>query len=140
MAAAKAKPSFSFIDDIEALNDLKWQKRVVLIFNEAQEPEQAIKLHEAFATLDPEQINSRHLTVLRVPDKQQADPIRDKFNIESQTLTTLLIGKDGYVKARRLGVFDPGEFFPIIDSMPMRQQEMRDQQKGLTNPHDARPQ
>ena len=40
-------------------------------------------------------------------------------------LTVVLVGKDGSEKLRRTGVVDPTELFDLIDSMPMRQEEMR---------------
>ena len=38
---------------------------------------------------------------------------------------TALIGKDGRVKDRWTQPFDPGEMTALIDTMPMRQDEMR---------------
>ena len=39
--------------------------------------------------------------------------------------TLLLVGKDGGVKLRRHAVTSPAEIAALIDTMPMRQEEMR---------------
>jgi len=53
--------------------------------------------------------------------------LRDRFNVGQETFTVILIGKDGGEKGRWS---EPpsweDEIFPLIDSMPMRQREMRE--------------
>ncbi len=41
-------------------------------------------------------------------------------------MTMVLVGKDGDEKARWNRVVNPQEIFDLIDSMPMRQSEMRE--------------
>jgi hypothetical protein len=48
-----------------------------------------------------------------------------KWGASGQGFTYLLIGKDGGVKARAREAVPLDEVFRQIDSMPMRQQEMR---------------
>jgi hypothetical protein len=53
---------------------------------------------------------------------------RDRPNLAVGPTTAfevLLVGKDGGVKLRRLHPVDPAEIAALIDTMPMRQQEMR---------------
>ena len=52
---------------------------------------------------------------------------RTHFQDPSEPLNVVLIGKDGGVKSRS-GDFSPGPFFALIDSMPMRIDEMRKKQ------------
>ncbi len=58
--------------------------------------------------------------------KNEADSIRHDFNIESGRFTLLLIGKDGRVKINSHDVVPAQDIFTLIDSMPMRQQEVVD--------------
>ena len=53
---------------------------------------------------------------------------RDRVDLGVASTTAfevLLIGKDGGVKLRRRGPVDPAELSSLIDTMPMRQQEMK---------------
>jgi hypothetical protein len=51
---------------------------------------------------------------------------RPELGVQSQTVfEVLLIGKDGGVKLRRDKLVSPSEVIALIDTMPMRQEEMR---------------
>jgi hypothetical protein len=51
---------------------------------------------------------------------------RPELDVQSQTVfEVLLIGKDGGVKLRRDKLVSPSEVIALIDTMPMRQEEMR---------------
>ena len=58
-------------------------------------------------------------------DRQQADSIRDHFAVPRNTFSLILVGKDGGIKLKRNDQIDLGAVFELIDSMPMRQDEMR---------------
>ena len=53
-----------------------------------------------------------------------AQALRRRFDVGAD-FTALLIGKDGGEKLRSPTPVGPADLFPLIDSMPMRQQEMR---------------
>lgn len=53
------------------------------------------------------------------------DALRTRWSIEATTFQAALIGKDGRVKDRWTQPFEPGEMTALIDTMPMRQDEMR---------------
>ena len=57
--------------------------------------------------------------------EEQAKAMYRAFDIDPDTFSVLLIGKDGGVKMRRDDIVSTREIFQLIDSMPMRQQEMR---------------
>ncbi len=61
--------------------------------------------------------------------EDQAKEIYRAYNIDAQTFSVTLIGKDGGVKMRRDDIVSTREIFQLIDSMPMRQQEMRKNKK-----------
>ena len=56
--------------------------------------------------------------------RQVAD-LREQFGVGMDQFAVILIGKDGIEKLRLGSVPQPREIFALIDSMPMRQQEMR---------------
>ena len=58
--------------------------------------------------------------------ESSGDYLREKFSIKSSIFTVLLIGKDGGLKLRREGGVELDEIFSLIDTMPMRQREMRE--------------
>jgi hypothetical protein len=58
-------------------------------------------------------------------DRQAADSIRDRFSVPQNTFSLILVGKDGGIKLKRHDQASLEEVFELIDSMPMRQNEMR---------------
>jgi hypothetical protein len=59
-------------------------------------------------------------------DAQSAALLRDRFSVNPGQFLVVLIGKDGGEKLRRGGEVDITEIFSLIDSMPMRQREVRE--------------
>ena len=58
-------------------------------------------------------------------DRQMAISIREQFAVPPQDYTVVLVGKDGGVKLKRDEYVSLAAVFGLIDSMPMRQNEMR---------------
>ena len=61
-----------------------------------------------------------------VIDRHSAASLRDKFSIIPGQFTVVLVGKDGGEKLRRGAAVDIDDIFSVIDSMPMRQREMKE--------------
>jgi hypothetical protein len=57
---------------------------------------------------------------------QSTEALRKRFAARNGLFTVILIGKDGEVKLRREASVQLAEIFSLIDSMPMRRQEMRE--------------
>lgn len=51
--------------------------------------------------------------------------IQKKYNPEKRPFLCILIGKDGSIKSSKTTIYHRQEIFRLIDSMPMRQAEMR---------------
>lgn len=66
----------------------------------------------------------RDVVVLFVNDP--TDPLRADYRI-SKDFTVVLIGKDGTEKERFSKPIEPERLFGLIDQMPMRRREMREQ-------------
>jgi hypothetical protein len=58
-------------------------------------------------------------------DRQQVDSIRNHFAVPQDTYRLILVGKDGGIKLKRDVQVDLEVVFGLIDSMPMRQNEMQ---------------
>ena len=52
--------------------------------------------------------------------------LRERFSVKPEEHTVILIGKDGGEKLRSKGHVPMEEIFSLIDSMPMRQAEVRE--------------
>jgi hypothetical protein len=59
------------------------------------------------------------------PDEPvSADDLRDAYDVWPHDFRVVLIGRDGGVKLRRDEPISAADLFALIDSMPMRKQEM----------------
>jgi hypothetical protein len=82
----------------------------------------------AFAVIGSETIKPIHG---QSPPASEAKALRTRYGAEDgSTFTALLIGKDGGVKWRDREPADLSRIFSLIDSMPMRRQEMTRQESG----------
>jgi hypothetical protein len=119
------------------LKDYQWKNRLILAFS----PSTKDKGYRAFAkdiALQAEEVIDRDLLVFHILETGEirlgetslptgsGNYIRESFSIRPGRFTVLLIGKDGGVKLRREGGVELGEIFSLIDTMPMRQREMRE--------------
>ena len=119
----------------DPLSDFRWKRRVLLIFgNDLNE-----SVVEQGDRLDARQseVNERQLTVLtvvngivadsgRYDSLPSAEALRAKFRVKEQTpFTVILVGKDGQEKLRDTAPVEANALFELIDSMPMRQDEIR---------------
>ncbi|KQT50718.1 hypothetical protein ASG43_05405 [Aureimonas sp. Leaf454] len=127
-----------------ALDDLRWSKRVLLVFAAPDDPRLAEQT--AFLSAVPTgEIAARDVVVLLVPPEGETttlfgEPrgsrgvaaIRKAYDASAKKpFEALLIGKDGGVKWRESRPAAASEIFGLIDSMPMRRQEL--------NGNDGRP-
>jgi len=123
------------------LAGLQGEKRIVLLFSKSRSD----------ATLDKQidllrerrrDLSERDVVVLVVEGRSDvvsaigyvsvprgfAIDLRRRYEKTKARFFGVLIGKDGGEKARWVRVRDPQDLFDQIDSMPMRQQEMRNSQ------------
>ena len=122
------------------LKDYQWKNRLILAFSPSAENPGYRALEKEIA-VRVEEVVDRDLLVFQILEsgetklgnsslpESSGNYLREKFSIKSGTFTVLLIGKDGGVKLRREGGVELGEIFSLIDSMPMRQREMREKSR-----------
>ena len=119
------------------LKDYQWKHRLILAFSpSAEDPE-----YRAFAkeiAVQAEEVIDRDILVFHILETGEiklgesslqtgsGDYLRERFSISPSAFTVLLIGKDGGVKLRREGRAKLDEIFSLIDTMPMRQREMKE--------------
>ena len=113
------------------LAQFQWKNRIVLVFS-GDQTEGALQI-EALKEFEDECLD-RDLLLLGVGDdvvspsyneKLDAQILRSRFDIKDGEFHLLLIGKDGGVKLKQTSFTEPKVIFSLIDSMPMRQWEMR---------------
>jgi len=118
------------------LNQFQWKNRLILIFAPQKEDLLLNALQTELANQKVE-VSERHIVVFKIfetgpsfmestqIDSRTAEAIRQQFDVAPGGFTCILVGKDGGVKLRRISPVKLNEIFTLIDSMPMRQQGMR---------------
>jgi hypothetical protein len=114
---------------LDDLDSLQWKNRIVIIDDAENEEDILALLDNHTAEIDDRDIiwfilkQDRLLTNYsgKISDDFRSKT-REKYDIMRSKV--ILIGKDGGLKSR-YNRFDPGAVFSDIDSMPMRQYEMR---------------
>ena len=122
------------------LNAYQWKNRLLLLFAASEED-------QAYLTLKKEidrqamEVKDRDILVFYVLERgesrlgqehlrpDQALFLKKRLSVPPGRFTIVLIGKDGGEKIREQSPVDLKEIFAIIDSMPMRQQEMKKKSK-----------
>lgn len=117
------------------LASYRWKNRILLIFSPTDTDTGFEAFNQSLAK-ELSELKLRDMIVLQafenatslIEDKplslEDAEILRDRFHVRSDRFTVILIGKDGGVKMVREERVELQEFFDLIDSMPMRQQEM----------------
>lgn len=118
------------------LGNYLWKKRPLLLFAPSPNSPMYRSVSDSLsAHLD--QIQERHMVIIEVfqnglvridgksDSRRTAESFRQQFSAKEGELTAILVGKDGGLKLRQSGSLDLGKIFSLIDTMPMRQQEMR---------------
>lgn len=124
----------------EPLKHLQGDKRPLLLFAKSRSFAPLDKQVDLLRGYRPD-LEDRDMVVLSTTGSQEtsatigyvsinrgtARELRKLYKPESRGLTIILVGKDGGEKARWQQVVDPQVIFDLIDSMPIRQDEMRRQ-------------
>ncbi len=118
------------------LTQFQWKNRLLFLFAEdANNP--LFKNLQSQIMAQKAEVDDRDLIVFEVPaqgparmntsplDQKEADSIRNHFAVPGDAFSLILVGKDGGIKLKRSDQVDLREVFGLIDSMPMRQSEMR---------------
>lgn len=123
------------------LKPYQWKNRVFLVFSPT-DADPAFKAFNQSISREVSEMKRRDLIVLRIFETgpsfleenpllhEDAENLRDRFRVKPGRFCVILVGKDGGVKMVREDRAELQEFFDLIDSMPMRQKEMRQQDQA----------
>ena len=107
------------------LDELRWKKRVLLIYAPEGSGKQLGRQEEVLRSQAAELVE-RDVTQIVLRARTEDPKIVRRFKLSGAGFTLLLIGKDGGEKLRSHEVVSPQTLYRLIDSMPMRQEEMRE--------------
>ena len=116
----------------------RWENRIIVIYGEDPLRSEQVKHLQS----DLPGLEDRNLVVIDATEEPavvvagtgpmaplpSSHTFISRFTIPSDGFTCSLIGKDGRMKERRITLFRTDELYPIIDAMPMRMREMREQE------------
>ncbi|MEP2559543.1 MAG: DUF4174 domain-containing protein [Rhizobiaceae bacterium] len=125
---------------VDPLKSLQWEKRPLLLFAKSRSFAPLDKQVDLLRSYRPG-LEERDMVVLSTTGRQEtssaigyvsinrgtARQLKKRFEPQDRGLTVILLGKDGTEKARWQQVVEPQAIFDLIDSMPMRQDELRQQ-------------
>ena len=131
-AAAVSTPPH---DRAQAMSAYLWKKRPLVVFAPARQHTSAVRQNRII-NANRRGFRERDMVVVTVVGdrvttrfgqgpKLGADALRAQFGVRREEFRALLVGKDGTVKLSGGAAVDAGRLFSLIDSMPMRRQEMR---------------
>ena len=119
----------------DSLGAYLWKNRPFLIFAPAASSKNLVRQRASVAAnrghfqerdiVIVEIIGDRVSTSLGSKAKVSAITLRKLYGVSAGEFNAILVGKDGGEKLRSKAVVGPDRLFRLIDSMPMRQQEMR---------------
>jgi Domain of unknown function (DUF4174) len=107
------------------LDDLRWKERVVLIYAPEGSEKELARQQELLRSHGAEMV-ARDVTQIVLRNGAETAKLVDRFKLSGRGFTLLLIGKDGGEKLRSHEIVAPERILRLIDSMPMRQEEMRE--------------
>jgi hypothetical protein len=122
---------------VNDFSNYRWKHRLLFIFAPSTTDATFLALDKHLAQSAPE-IEDRDMIIFRIfknsPSRLadrplqsvEAEALRRRFGIAADKFTVVLVGKDGGVKWVAHRDVDLHSIFNLIDSMPMRRQEMRD--------------
>lgn len=126
----------AYIDAASALENHRWEHRLLLVFSPRADDMRARELDGKLESRACE-LADRDLVIgrfsmfgdARLGDQalspESAAQIRNDFNVDFGDFVVILVGKDGYEKRRDKELPDLDAIFEQIDGMPMRRAEMR---------------
>jgi len=118
------------------LSKFLWKNRLLFIFAPDRTHPFFDYLHGSIKAR-PEEVVDRELIIFEIfesglsrvdgtdLDSQTAHALQSRFNIPRNKFAVILVGKDGGIKLNRQEQTHIEEIFSLIDTMPMRQEEMR---------------
>lgn len=122
------------IDATRLMPQLAWEKRVLLVFAPHRQ-DAGFRQQDAMLETISDGLIERDVTVIRAfadnslsvdgrSYEQWAASFYQHFAVNPGEFRVILVGKDGGVKLDQNSVLGDADLFALIDSMPMRRDEM----------------
>jgi hypothetical protein len=117
------------------LDSLRWRNRVLVLFS-ASDSDASFQLQKQDLASSTKAVLDRDLVILEIMEQGESragnqflseksvQDIRNRLGVQRGSFQVLLIGKDGGVKLHSSEPVSIKDLFGLIDSMPMRRQEM----------------
>ena len=109
-------------EGVDQLKALHGTSRPVIVLSDSRDDPRVAKQISALDHTRPD-LDNRNIKVLT--EAQPGSKLRKTLGVEEKGFAVVLVGKDGGVKKVWRDPVDPKAIFTVIDSMPMRQKEMR---------------
>ncbi len=122
------------------LDSLRWKNRVLVLFSPS-ESDASFQAQKKGLASSAQGVAERDLMIMEILEQglsragkqvlseKSVRDIRKRLGLQAGAFQVLLIGKDGGVKLRSSEPVSMKDLFGLIDSMPMRQQEMESGKK-----------
>lgn len=133
LLASLALPSIS--GAAQAMDTYKWKYRPFVVFAPEGGDALLARQRQQVNSVRPAFIDRRIVVVYVTGDRIKtefgpspgisASALRERYGISPSAFRALLIGKDGDVKLSEAAPISSGTVFRTVDSMPMRQDEIR---------------
>jgi hypothetical protein len=123
------------------VDSYRWKNRLILVFTPSWKQQDYLAQMDIWLS-DREGMAERDLVLIELPEsglgrvgeaqlrRQDVAALYERYDVEKGGFCVLLIGKDGGVKLRSDSPLKTDDLFGLIDSMPMRQREIRERQPG----------
>ena len=121
--------------NLDLMGNYRWKNRILLVFPPTQTNPQLL-YQRSWISKNQLGFDDRDLLVLEIVNKSvllrfresavkhNAPVLRSQFSVKKDEFRSMLIGKDGTIKCDRPIPAKPCYLFGLIDSMPMRRQEI----------------
>ncbi|MEM9279579.1 MAG: DUF4174 domain-containing protein [Pseudomonadota bacterium] len=109
------------------LEQYQWKNRLVLVFADSQTDEKLRKQIDFLAAGQAE-LSERDIVIIQNTEPDDTSDMRKRFNPTG--FLFVLIGKDGSAKLKSTTPIEISDLTGLIDTMPMRLQEMGDQNQN----------
>jgi hypothetical protein len=118
------------------LSQFQWKNRLLFLFAPNRNHPMFDSLHDSLSAQKAE-VADRDLVILEIlesePSSMNSKPLasetalslRKRYKVNQGEFAVLLIGKDGGIKLNRQNETRLEDIFALIDTMPMRRQEIR---------------
>lgn len=126
------------ISSADPISSVRWKNRVIVLDFPRGSGSELSALETQIRRTKAE-IKDRDLIIFHVGEKrstgysrklteEERKAVRSRLGMGTKSTSPrmVLIGKDGGVKATQTNSFDLTKFYRLIDTMPMRQKEMRE--------------